>query len=208
MSRNRAFLVSGLILAVLVLVAVLASPAVSAQQPPTPSKQLRVFEFPLDSGCINTFLTADAITVRVTAAQALEDKIPTGCYPEPKPVVRALPPAPDPCKDLNIFKVYFDFDKSPIRDDVEKDTVKAAAAWIKNCVGKVNIVLSEGNCDNRGPNDYNFQLGMRRAESVSDMLQYFGVPANMINVTSFGKEKAAGTDHQEDRRVDIIVQPN
>lgn len=103
--------------------------------------------------------------------------------------------------------VYFDFDKSFIRDDA-KDVMKANAEWLKaNPKAKVKI---EGNCDERGTVEYNQALGQRRAASAKRYLADLGVSGRRILLISYGKEKPLCTDHdescrQKNRRDDFVA---
>jgi len=103
--------------------------------------------------------------------------------------------------------VYFDFDKSFIRDDA-KATMKANAEWLKgNPKMKVRI---EGNCDERGTKEYNQALGQRRAASAKKYLTDLGVSAKRISLISYGKEKPICSESNEDcwqknRRDDLVA---
>ena len=103
--------------------------------------------------------------------------------------------------------IYFDFDKSFIRDDA-KAVMKENAQWLKaNPTSKVRI---EGNCDERGTIEYNQALGQRRAASAKKYLTEMGVSAQRISLISYGKEKPICTDHdeacwQKNRRDDLVV---
>jgi peptidoglycan-associated lipoprotein len=102
--------------------------------------------------------------------------------------------------------VYFDFDKSFIRDDA-KDIMKANAEWLKaNPKAKVRI---EGNCDERGSVEYNQALGQRRAASAKKYLSNMGISGERISLISFGKEKPICSEHEEtcwqkNRRDDFV----
>ncbi len=102
--------------------------------------------------------------------------------------------------------VYFDFDKSFIRDDA-KATMKANAEWLKaHPKAKVRI---EGNCDERGTKEYNQALGQRRAASAKKYLTDLGISAKRISLISYGKEKPVCSEGSEDcwqknRRDDLI----
>jgi len=66
----------------------------------------------------------------------------------------------------------------------------------------------EGNCDERGSNEYNLGLGNRRANGVKQMLLLGGAKASQIETVSYGEEKPRCTDHNEacwkqNRRTDI-----
>jgi peptidoglycan-associated lipoprotein len=103
--------------------------------------------------------------------------------------------------------IYFDFDRSFVRDDA-KATMKANAEWLKaNPKVKVKI---EGNCDERGTKEYNQALGQRRAASAKKYLTDMGISANRISLISYGKEKPACSEStegcwQKNRRDDLIA---
>src|SRR5207302_1212071 len=71
--------------------------------------------------------------------------------------------------------VYFDLDKSEIRDDARAGLQKDAD-WLKRWTSTQVIV--EGHCDSRGSAQYNLGLGSRRASAVKDYLMSLGVPAS------------------------------
>jgi peptidoglycan-associated lipoprotein len=103
--------------------------------------------------------------------------------------------------------IYFDFDKSFVRNDA-KAVMKANAAWLK-ANPKVNIKI-EGNCDDRGTKEYNQALGQRRAAAAKKYLTDLGVSAKRISLISYGKEKPACTDAtescwQKNRRDDFVA---
>jgi peptidoglycan-associated lipoprotein len=91
--------------------------------------------------------------------------------------------------------IYFDFDKSFVRDDA-KAVMKANAAWLKaNPKTKVRI---EGNCDERGTREYNFALGSRRANAVREFLIAHGVDGARVVTVSYGKERPVDPGTGED----------
>jgi peptidoglycan-associated lipoprotein len=103
--------------------------------------------------------------------------------------------------------IYFDFDKSFVRDDA-RSVMKANADWLKaNPKVKVRI---EGNCDERGTIEYNQALGQRRAASAKKYLTDLGISANRISLISYGKEKPVCKQSNEDcwqknRRGDLVA---
>jgi peptidoglycan-associated lipoprotein len=103
--------------------------------------------------------------------------------------------------------VYFDFDRSAIRDDA-KPIMKANAEYLKAHPGaKIRI---EGNCDERGTIEYNQALGQRRASSAKKYLTDLGISADRITLISYGKERPIcpeGTEGcwQKNRRDDLVV---
>jgi len=103
--------------------------------------------------------------------------------------------------------IYFDFDRSFVRDDA-KAVMKANAEWLK-AHPKVKVRI-EGNCDERGTREYNQALGQRRATSAKKYLTDLGVSGGRISLISYGKEKPVCTESTEDcwqknRRGDIVA---
>jgi peptidoglycan-associated lipoprotein len=103
--------------------------------------------------------------------------------------------------------IYFDFDRSFVRDDA-KTVMKANVEWLKaNPKAKVRI---EGNCDERGTKEYNQALGQRRATSAKKYLTDMGISAKRITLISYGKEKpvcSEGNENcwQKNRRDDFVT---
>lgn len=95
----------------------------------------------------------------------------------------------------NVRDVYFDYDKSDVRDD-QKSTLADAASFLKSNSGiKFSI---EGHCDERGSEEYNLGLGDRRANSVKNYLISLGIDASRINPISYGKERPQCREATED----------
>ena len=104
--------------------------------------------------------------------------------------------------------VYFDFDKSDLRQDARDVLSKNAETMLKSCAGsKIKI---EGHCDERGSAEYNLALGERRAKSAQKYLTTLGVKAENLSIISYGKEKPAvqGSDESvwaKNRRDEFVV---
>lgn len=87
-------------------------------------------------------------------------------------------------KILKNVKIYFDYDKSSLRDDavpVLEDAVKAL-----NKSPETSILIS-GNCDVRGSEKYNDKLGRKRADKVRKYIIEQGIPEERIKIVSRGK---------------------
>jgi peptidoglycan-associated lipoprotein len=82
-------------------------------------------------------------------------------------------------------RIYFDLNGYTIREDA-RGILDAQAGWLQR-YPQVRVRV-EGNCDDRGTEEYNFALGERRAEAVKDYLVNHGVPAGRIETVSYGKE--------------------
>ncbi len=145
-----------------------------------------------------------------------------GCAPketvkpeEPKPAPAPQPQAEEapqpqavPQPEIKLESVYFDFDRSNIRADASQ-VLKNNAEALKNAQNvRVRI---EGNCDERGTNDYNMALGERRAKAVQDYLITLGIDTNILTTVSYGEERPVCTEQNEtcwskNRRVDLVVE--
>ena len=91
--------------------------------------------------------------------------------------------------------VYFDFDRSSIRND-SAGVLRSNASVIKENAdwGQVTV---EGNTDERGSEEYNLALGERRAVAVKRYLVDLGVPGSRLRTVSFGEAKPAVPGHDE-----------
>jgi peptidoglycan-associated lipoprotein len=129
--------------------------------------------------------------------------------PPPPPPPPAAAPAPRPLSEEEIFArksvdqlnaekplddVFFDLDKSTIRDDA-KPALQKDADWLKKW-GSVQVTL-EGHGDSRGSAEYNLGLGNRRATSAKDYLVSLGVPAGRVLVVSKGEEQPFCNEENE-----------
>ena len=102
--------------------------------------------------------------------------------------------------------IYFDYDKSEIKDEY-RNIIEAHATYLSQHP-KVTVTL-EGNTDERGSREYNLALGERRAIAVERQLTLLGVPAAQIRTVSYGEERPIDTGHDEaawskNRRVEIV----
>lgn len=128
--------------------------------------------------------------------------------PAPEPPAEAPPPAPMATEDdlfarmsldeLNtrtpLGVVFFSFDSDEI-NAFGQDTLTRNAEWLKRWPStRVRIT---GQADPRGTNEYNLDLGQRRAEAVRAFLVGAGVPANRLEAVSTGKLQLVCTEQVE-----------
>jgi len=114
-----------------------------------------------------------------------------GAPPPPTTPTEAAPPA-QPTEhaeaasgSTDAFKaVYFDFDKSDIKQEYRGDLDNAAKYLKSNPKVKVTVV---GHCDPRGTEEYNMALGERRAKAIQEYLVNSGIAEDRISVVSKGK---------------------
>jgi peptidoglycan-associated lipoprotein len=120
----------------------------------------------------------------------------------------AANPLKDPNNILSKRSVYYDFDKSDVKDEY-KPMVEAHSKYLTG--NKAAKIAVQGNCDERGSREYNIALGNRRADSVRKMMNVMGASDSQIEVVSFGEEKPRAACHdescwKENRRSDIVYQ--
>lgn len=107
-----------------------------------------------------------------------------------------------------IQPVYFDYDKYNLRPDARDAATTDAAVIQKFKNWKVRL---EGNCDERGTEEYNLALGEKRANTVRDFLVNYGIDAGRLSTVSYGETRPADPGHAEaawakNRRVDMVIQ--
>jgi len=91
--------------------------------------------------------------------------------------------------------IHFAFDDYSLTDEA-KAILEKNATWMKNNPNaKVRI---EGNCDERGTNEYNMALGERRANSGKKYLIKLGIMEPQLSTISYGEEKPLDPGHNEE----------
>ncbi len=143
---------------------------------------------------------------------AFVEKIFLGPPPPPPPPAAAapvvVPPVvPAPAEPDKLEAVYFDFDKYLIKPD-GREAIKRNAEWLQKNPAKKVVV--EGNCDERGTNEYNMALGQRRADAAAKYLMDLGIAKDRVGTVSYGEEKPVCKDANEacwskNRRGDFVV---
>ena len=103
--------------------------------------------------------------------------------------------------------VHFAFDSAVMRDSEQKNLKSVALALQSDPSAKL---LVEGNCDERGTEEYNRSLGERRALSSRESLAQLGVDPMRITTITYGKDKPVDPGHDEaawtkNRRDDFVL---
>ena len=106
-------------------------------------------------------------------------------------------------------EVSFDFDSAEIKPAFRPTLERLAEVLIKYDRSRALVV---GHTDSVGPEDYNLDLSLRRAEAVRDALVAYGVPPERLNVEGRGEAEprasnATEAGRQLNRRVEILVSP-
>ena len=82
-------------------------------------------------------------------------------------------------------RVYFAFDKFDVKPEY-KDMLRGKADLMKR-YSTIRVRI-EGNCDERGTQEYNLALGERRARAAYEYLVTLGVNPGQLEMLSYGKE--------------------
>jgi len=103
--------------------------------------------------------------------------------------------------------IHFAFDSAVVRDS-EQANLQAVASAMQ---ADPNLrLLIEGNCDERGTEEYNRSLGERRALAAREALAKLGIDPMRVHEISYGKDKPADPGHDEEawtknRRDDFVL---
>ncbi len=108
---------------------------------------------------------------------------------------------------LKAQTVYFEYDKSVVRAS-EQSKIAAVADYMKK--HPEVAVRVEGNCDERGTEEYNRSLGERRALAGRERLVAAGIDPNRVDTVSYGQDHPIEPLHSEaawskNRRDDFTV---
>ena len=149
------------------------------------------------TGCSKKAATDEAVKVQAPEAMGAEESLESKSLgiSEGRTTEGMLP-------------VYFNFDASDIRTD-QVSRIQVNADFIKNN-SKYAQIRIEGNCDERGTNEYNMALGERRALSAKKYLINLGVTEDRLTTVSYGEERVLLHGHDElswaqNRRDDFVV---
>ncbi|MBT8290965.1 MAG: OmpA family protein [Muriicola sp.] len=108
--------------------------------------------------------------------------------------------------------IFFDFDKSEIKDDYkdELDIVVAAMELYPSLKIQVN-----SHTDSRGPNSYNQPLSGRRAKATVDYIASKGIDINRLKYKGYGETqlvnecadgvRCSAAKHQKNRRSEFLI---
>lgn len=103
--------------------------------------------------------------------------------------------------------IFFEYDSFDLTTEAKK--ILAEKAGFLNAHPAIKVVV-EGNCDERGTQEYNLALGERRAKSAQDYLIFLGIPAERLSTVSYGEEKPLDPEHTEaawskNRRAHFVI---
>jgi peptidoglycan-associated lipoprotein len=107
---------------------------------------------------------------------------------------------------LGLQPVYFDFDQYSL-SSTARETLRRNAEILHS--HPEILVEIQGNCDDRGSEEYNLALGERRARAAKDYLIDSGIPRQRIATVSFGESNPVAMGQSErawqlNRRDDFV----
>jgi peptidoglycan-associated lipoprotein len=114
--------------------------------------------------------------------------------PPPPPVTPPPPPEKPVVAPLALATIYFDYDKYDLKADAMNIMAQNARSLSDHPTAVIRI---EGNCDERGTDEYNLALGEKRANAARDYLVNYGVSASKISTISYGESKPVDPGHSE-----------
>ena len=111
------------------------------------------------------------------------------------------------CTDVDFAPVYFGFDSTVVPQG-ELGKIDAVVQHLNSKSDRVVVV--EGNCDERGSNEYNIPLGENRAIMVANYLGQNGISSDRIETVSRGETNPAVAGSGEEawsknRRGEFII---
>jgi peptidoglycan-associated lipoprotein len=116
-------------------------------------------------------------------------------------------------EEIVLSSVHFRFDQYKLADKMitisNENANKINTVVSKNSNIKIKL---EGNCDERGTDEYNYALGLKRTKSAKNALVKNGISSDSIVVVSYGESnpicsKQTSKCWKQNRRVDYNLLP-
>jgi peptidoglycan-associated lipoprotein len=103
--------------------------------------------------------------------------------------------------------VNFEFDRYDLTPEA-RDIMAGNASSLSDRAEAV--IRIEGNCDERGTDEYNLALGEKRAQTAKEYLVNYGIDETKISVISYGESRPVDPGNNEEawaknRRADFVV---
>jgi OOP family OmpA-OmpF porin len=134
-----------------------------------------------------------------------------------QPVAESAPEEPQPAvtepmataESPGSYTVYHAFDRSTVIPDGAFDRYIEQLLTFESANQDMRVTLV-GHTDALGPEEYNYRLGLRRAQSTRDYLLEKGFPSSMIDISSKGETQPVATNETDagraqNRRTEIEI---
>jgi peptidoglycan-associated lipoprotein len=106
--------------------------------------------------------------------------------------------------------IYFDFDRYSIKESMLLTVNKNLSLMNSPQVLGYKVVI-QGNCDEWGTDEYNYALGLRRAQVIRETLIAEGINEDRVRIVSYGESNPICLEQADDcwaknRRVDFRLE--
>ena len=91
--------------------------------------------------------------------------------------------------------IYFDLDESNLADESRSALEAKAPVLLRHPSMRIRIT---GHADERGSDEYNLALGLRRAAEAKRYLAALGITEDRIEIVTLGEERPAVQGHSEE----------
>jgi peptidoglycan-associated lipoprotein len=138
-------------------------------------------------------------------ADSVRDQVQGEITAEPAPLSRWGLALPDSVAMAD--KLHFNFNEA----DLSVQDLARLEHKRQVLVARPDLVIEiDGNADERGADEYNLALGLRRAAAAQRWLVAHGIVADRISIRSYGEERPLDSGHNEaawarNRRDDFLV---
>lgn len=154
--------------------------------------------------CTWYYTTRIFVPVDQTAQETDKEYIEQAAEPLTPAVEAITPSAPES------FPVYFDFNRSDFSSDQNlQDFIEQCKVYLQSNPG--SCLLITGYTDSKGTEDYNLDLGLRRAKSIREYLLRMGLSQSCIKISSRGEaqpieDNASEIGRAKNRRAVLEIQ--
>ncbi|MEL6987717.1 MAG: OmpA family protein, partial [Bacteroidota bacterium] len=110
---------------------------------------------------------------------------------------------------VEIKEILFPYGESNILNSTEVNAFLSDLA--KRAIQSKEKIILTGHTDNESGSDFNYRLGLKRANKVKSILLNKRVPSGQISVLSKGEESPRASNsteagRQRNRRVEVVIQ--
>jgi len=183
----KAKLVAALGIAAVVVAAACGGQPEEVAPQPDPDSIARAEQDRLDS-----IARAQAIQDSIRRAQAEQERISR----EREEAARREAAITAEVRQMLAGVINFEFDKSNVREGHDTSVLQQKVSILQaNSALRLEIA---GHCDERGSDEYNMALGMRRANAAKQWLVDHGISESRLTVRSMGEERPTAMGSNED----------